>query len=178
MLWFGLVSVTAACLTRITPDPEVPLRGHLGALQINLESCWKPCLLSGPICYPLCPAHTITAAESQAKVKHVMDVLGREELQRKSRDEEKRRLAIRYPFEVLENQQTLTDINFQASTRWTEEKREDPRVLEQSTLQLPRGDSALYKRLLDCGSSGRCGSFGRRVCLYFRLERPFWVKKK
>ena len=95
MLWFGLVSVTAACLTRITPDPEVPLRGHLGALQINLESCWKPCLLSGPICYPLCPAHTITAAESQAKVKHVMDVLGREELQRKSRDEEKRRLAIR-----------------------------------------------------------------------------------
>ena len=98
MLWFGLVSVTAACLTRITPDPEVPLRGHLGALQINLESCWKPCLLSGPICYPLCPAHTITAAESQAKVKHVMDVLGREELQRKSRDEEKRRLAIRYPF--------------------------------------------------------------------------------
>ena len=27
MLWFGLVSVTAACLTRITPDPEVPLRG-------------------------------------------------------------------------------------------------------------------------------------------------------
>ena len=102
MLWFGLVPVTAACLTRITPDPEVPLRGHLGALQINLESCWKPCLLSGPICYPLCPAHTITAAESQAKVKHVMDVLGREELQRKSRDEEKRRLAIRYPFEVSE----------------------------------------------------------------------------
>ena len=31
-----------------------------------------------------------------------MDVLGREELQRKSRDEEKRRLAIRYPFEVSE----------------------------------------------------------------------------
>ena len=95
MLWLVLVTAAAACLTRVKPGSQ-PLEGSVGDLQVNLTNCWKPCLLSFPICHPLCPAYTIEEARMQKNLTDEAMVPENLHQEKLVRLEAERRLAIRY----------------------------------------------------------------------------------
>ena len=96
MWWLFLVPAVAACLTRVKPDPRQPLQGRVDELKVNLTDCWKPCRLSGPMCYPLCPAHSLEEAERLRNIEEEQVARLRVNQLEDIRKEGERRKSIRY----------------------------------------------------------------------------------